>query len=285
MDPVRYSVIIPFRDNISILKIACDSIPNREDIQVIIIDNSNVPFGCDVTADFLNPNLLYLTSDPRKGAGCARNEGLKYAKGRWLLFLDSDDYFTDDAFDVLDKYYESDYDIVYFNATSINLKYNKISNRHVTIDNLIKRYLSTGNEDYLRYSYINPVCKIIRRSLIENNNIKFQEVPASNDIMFSVWSGHSASKIIGIDHVIYVITEGEEGSSLTRTKSLINQRSRYYVMIDRVKFLNSINKSHLCPRIISYTLHGFKDFGIIEGTKWVIYSIKNKINPFAFGCF
>ena len=65
MDPVRYSVIIPFRDNISILKIACDSIPNREDIQVIIIDNSNVPFGCDVTADFLNPSLLYLTSDPR----------------------------------------------------------------------------------------------------------------------------------------------------------------------------------------------------------------------------
>ena len=56
-----------------------------------------------------------------KGAGYARNVGLSLAKGKWLLFADADDFFNLGFLNVLDNYIDSDNDIVYFSANSINI--------------------------------------------------------------------------------------------------------------------------------------------------------------------
>ena len=90
----------------------------------------------------------------------------------------------------------------------------------------IKKAINERNEDVLRYQFVNPVCKMVLRSLVTKYNIRFQEVPASNDLMFSVKSGHYAEKVKAVDKIVYVITVGEEGTSLTRTKTLKNEESR-----------------------------------------------------------
>ena len=56
-----------------------------------------------------------------KGAGYARNIGLVNASGKWVFFSDSDDIFiTENLNTVLNKYSESDADIIYFNTDRIN---------------------------------------------------------------------------------------------------------------------------------------------------------------------
>lgn len=275
----NYSVIIPFRDCTDFLRVACASIPVRDDVQVIVVDNAKEPIGAEAIISFNNPHIEYYTSSPFKGAGCARNEGLKHAKGKFLLFLDADDYFTPDAFSIFDKELNNDFDIVYFNATSIVLQTGMMGNRHYTIDSNIKKAIN-GNEDVLRYQFVNPVCKMVRRELVEKNAIQFQEVPASNDLMFSVMTGHYASKVKAVDKIVYVITVGEVGSSLTRTLSVCNEEARFHVMVDWYLFSKKIKRLDMSPRILGFVLKGYRLFGVKTGTKWLSYALKHKVNIF-----
>ena len=77
-------------------------------------------------------NTFILYSDNKYGAGGARNLGLKNARGKWLLFLDSDDFFLNTAFTVFDKYLNSSYDVIYFKLTSIFSATGEIADRQAT---------------------------------------------------------------------------------------------------------------------------------------------------------
>ena len=91
-----YTIIIPHKNTPQLLQRCLDSIPIRVDIQIIIVDD----FSDSTIVDFNNfpgSNRLnveiYLTKEG-KGAGYARNVGLTKAKGKWILFADSDDFFN-----------------------------------------------------------------------------------------------------------------------------------------------------------------------------------------------
>lgn len=276
----NYSVIIPFRDCTNLLHVACNSIPVRDDIQVIVVDNAKIPIGTDAIKGFGNPNIEYYTSSSVKGAGCARNEGMKHAKGKFLLFLDADDYFTPNAFKAFDAEIETDCDIVYFNATSVFIGTDKPGNRHYTINDRIITALKDGNLDILRYQFANPVCKMVRKSLVDQYHLQYQEVPASNDVMFSLQSGHFARKVKAVNKIVYVITVGESGSSLTRTHSLEIEESRFHVFIDWYSFLREVGRLDMCPRVIGFIFKGYRYFGFRVFLKWLFYALRNNVNIF-----
>lgn len=274
----NYSIIIPFRDCTNLLHIACNSIPVRDDIQIIAVDNAKEPIGEDTIKSFGNFHIEYYTSSPVKGAGCARNEGMKHAKGKFLLFLDADDYFAPNAFDAFDAELGTDCDIVYFNATSVVIGTDKLSNRHYTIDDKIKRSIKEENQDLLRYHFANPVCKMVRKSLVDEYHLQYQEVPASNDVMFSLKSGHFARKVKAVDKIVYVITTGESGSSLTRTHSLEIEESRFHVFVDWYSFLREVGRLDMCPRVLGFIIKGYRYFGLKVFLKWLLYALMHKVN-------
>ncbi len=270
------SVVIPFRDSIGQLDNAVSSIPDREDIQIIIIDNNKEPLSLELLPSKENAVVVYTKSDPCKGAGCARNEGLKHIKGQYVLFLDSDDYFIDGAFDEFDKYTTKNYDIVFFMADSVKLSTGEKSNRHKTIEKNIHSYLETGNEDFLRYRFANPVCKLFRTSLIIDNDIKFEEVKVSNDVMFSLRTGYKAKEITASPVAVYMITEAEKGVSLTTDTSAQNSFIRYQVAMRGYKFLKSVGHPDIRPRFKSYMLYALRNYGIKEMWKYIVYYFKNR---------
>jgi len=271
-----YSVVIPFRDSLDQLIIALRSIPDRKDIQVIVVDNSKVLFNKDQYPKYENSQLTITSSKYGAGAGCARNEGLKYVEGKWLLFLDADDYFVNNAFISFDKYTNYDCDIVYFKADSINLSTGKQSERHKTINKRIDCFMSTKDEDYLRYQFGNPVCKMIRSSLIKDNNIEFEEVKCSNDVMFSVKSGHLAAKVTADETPVYMITEAPSGVSLMTDKSPENSFIRFQVALRKYSYLKSIGKGYIKPKFSSHILNALLRFGPAEAIKYISYYFKNR---------
>ena len=276
----RYSVVIPYRDTIDLLKKAVASIPDREDIQIIIVDNSIEPLGTAQMPIKRNASVLYLTSDSSKGAGAARNVGLAHVEGKFVLFLDADDYFIDDAFLAFDRYDESGYDIVVFKADSIRLSDGNRSNRHKKICERVDEFFASGNEDGLRYLYPNPYTKLFLSSFVLGGGFRFDETKVSNDVMFSCRTGHAARRITADNSVVYMITEGGKNTSLTKSRSAENQFIRYQVNIEKYLFVESVGRPDLRYELLSYVVHALVDFGPKEFVKYIKYARQKKVNVF-----
>lgn len=276
----HYSIIIPYRDTLDLLHKAVASIPERADIQVIIVDNSVTPLTEEQIPKKQLTEVVYTTSDSTMGAGRARNEGLKQAQGQWLLFLDADDYFTDEAFAAFDKYLTSDYDIIYFDANSILLKDGTQSDRHDTIHQYIQEFIKTGNEDRLRYRFVNPISKMMKADFVLNGGFRFDETRVSNDVWFSVQTGHAAKKVTADASRVYMITAGEAGSSLTRKRTKENWFIRYQVSVRVNKFLKSVDKYQYHIRLLGFLNIALKEFGFKEYLHFLSYALNNRVGIF-----
>lgn len=273
---IIHSVIIPFRDKFELMQVAVDSIPEREDIQAILVYNGKDTFPQELIPKRQKTTITFLTSDPTKGAGHARNVGLGAIEGKYVHFLDADDYFTKDAFDAFDRYVDSEYDIIYFKPTSVFLTTGKMSNRHGHYADIVDEYLATGKEDQLRYRWDGPVCKMINMELIREWGITFEEVRVSNDARFSITVGHYAKKIFADKTTVYVITEGEAGQSLVKSRNAENMFIRYQVQVRNNSFLKSVGHFEQHYRLLGALKIALLEFGPKEFLKYLVYAVRNK---------
>ena len=259
----NYSVIIPHftRDgDVSALMRAVSSVPEREDIQVIVVDNSIKQI--DPLLFNKRKNVQVLFSPNERKAGGARNVGIENSDAKWLLFLDADDLFTRSAFDIFDSHVDSKNDIefsVMIGAYSDNLE--KWSDRGEFYAKLVRDYLKTGDDTKLRLEYRSPCAKMVSARLVNEHNIRFDEVPASNDVMFGLKIGLAAEGIGADERESYIATVSQ--GSLTKTLSLDNIESRFYVCLDRNQTLvkNGYKRDSSVLLFIVKSLHfGVKPF-------------------------
>lgn len=236
---VLFSVIIPHYNSVKYLEELIATIPVREEIQLIVVDDKSEENTANVEMQVKARGGLFLhnTTD-KKGAGTCRNIGLKEAKGKWLLFADADDYYVEGAFDRVKEYKDSDADIVYFAPISKYRYTDMPAKRHANYEKLIRNYQenpSGENEVSLRYKFIIPVSKMVRNALVQKNHFSFDEVPASNDVMFSLKCAYQANKIEVAKGEIYCIISGE--GTLTTKHNEKNFWSRVQIYKERYVFL------------------------------------------------
>lgn len=276
----HYSVIVPFRDKYDLFVKAVKSIPDREDIQVIIVDNAPKQLLLDQVPKKERGRIDLVKSSPSKGAGCARNEGIKHVLGQYLLFLDADDYYTSNAFDIFDKYLVEKYDIVFFNPTSIYLKDGSASNRHQLYTNYINRWLVSHDESKLRYRWFVPWAKLFRSEFVIKGGFEFAELPVQNDAWFSLVTGHAAKSVFCDDSIVYVVTEGESGQSLVK---IVNRESSFIRYCERIrinKHLKTIGHYDMRIRLLGSLKIAFKEFGFKEFLRYLNVARKNKVGIF-----
>lgn len=275
----NYSIVLPYYDKYELFVKAVDSIPDREDIQIIIVDNSKEPLVEQQIPCKQRAKVTYITSDNTKGAGCARNVGLKKVEGKYILFCDADDYFLPMAFDSFDKYLNKKYDIVFFKSTSVFLQTGEISNRHLPYNRLIEEYFKNGDEERLRYRYEAPWGKLYRTSFIlSDDSIRFEEIRVNNDAWFSLMAGHNAKRIAAGDDEVYVITEGGSGTSLTKIRTVANTEIRYDCAIKINLFLRSVGHYRMRIRLLGYIKIAFQEFGFKVGMRFLRKAWENELS-------
>ena len=206
MNPT-YSIIIPHHNSPSLLQRLLNSIPERNDLEVIVVDD-NSDEEKRAYSSRSDVKILYIDKLQTRGAGKARNEGLAVAQGKWLLFADADDFYKEGFVNVLDKYVDSSCDVVYFDADSVDSNtFKPTPGRTRTLNRIVASYASgISDEDEIRYKTHIPWNKMVRRSLIDKYNICFEEVAQGNDAMFSFLVGYYADKIDVIQQKLYVYT-------------------------------------------------------------------------------
>ena len=208
MTPV-YSVIIPHYNIPDLLMRCLKSIPIREDVQVIVVDD-NSP-GADTYVEkypeLSRPCLEFVRTTEGLGAGHARNVGLDHAKGEWLIFADSDDFFVEDFETLLDRYRDAKEDVLFFRCNCV-LSDNpaKKSDAADWINSLFEQYERSHDSSDLRCLNHNPWGKFYRHALIKENRLRFSETPFSNDQFFIVSAHCKAAHIRVCDEILYTYT-------------------------------------------------------------------------------
>lgn len=205
----NFTLIIPHKNIPDLLQRCISSLPKRDDMQIVIVDDNSD----SQLVDFVHfpglgtPNTQVLFTKEGLGAGYARNRALQIAEGKWLLFADADDYFYTDALNqMLDDCKDSAADIVYLKNECIDA----VTKENLDKDKLVEQYEEEskrlGTEAPLRYRTYAPWTKMVRRSLVCEHQITFDEEPASNDVWFSVQVGHYAQSIQVYATPVYIRT-------------------------------------------------------------------------------
>ena len=240
---INYSFIIPHKNTTELLQRCLNSIPCRDDVQVVIIDDNSDPEKTDFEnfPGLNEPHIEVVFSKEGKGAGYARNIGLSKAVGQWIVFADADDFFMDGILEYFDKYKDSSYDLVYFGISRVVKKTKRKREQYREYDKRIRDAIYKNRHDEYKYTAYFPWGKLIRASLVKENGICFDEVMVANDIMFSLKTAyHSQNTCFDMDKIY---TYMAEDSQLTGTKTVKANFNRFSVYIRMNCFFRSISKN------------------------------------------
>ncbi len=194
MSSIAISVIIPVYNSENYIAECLESILNQsfQNFEVICVDDGSTDSSLSILNDYANiDSRIKVFSLKKSNAGAARNYGLKKAVGKYLSFLDSDDYFDSRMFQLcFERMEKDDSDIVIYSAN----KFDMITGNHSLItDSLnIKNcpdktcFCAMDMKPYIFNSFQNWAWnKMFRASFIHGNSLMFQEIQRTNDMAFT----------------------------------------------------------------------------------------------------
>lgn len=259
---ILISVIIPHYNSKGLLRRTLDSIPRRDDIQIIVVDDLSTESSIqEIASEAEYAHVTFEFSNKKLTAGGARNVGILLAIGEYVLFSDSDDYFSETAFNYFIEIIESRKDLYQFHVTSFIEGSNKEGTRHLY---LLPFYKLANHVALL--GIVGPVAKLIRLEFLKMHNILFSEVPAGNDVVFSTKVSCAVKSFEFVNNVVYHISQNSSG--LTSTISLENSLARVREAIKRTKIIKE-------SKVVSQVVYFSKANQILEFTK-ILVKLKHK---------
>lgn len=121
----KVSIIVPVYNTEKYIEKCLQSLAKQtmQDFEIIIVndgstDNSEVKIKRFIQEQ-QTLNITYLKKE-NGGLATARNYGVKYAKGKYISFIDSDDYIEQTLFKDLEKYMEEEIDVIKFKMQTVN---------------------------------------------------------------------------------------------------------------------------------------------------------------------
>lgn len=187
---IKVSVIIPVYNVSAYLRRCLDSVSDQtlSEIEVICVDDGSTDDSLTILREYekSDPRFCILTQENRY-AGAARNRGLEQAQGEYVIFWDSDDYFALDALELLyERAVAFDADICICDAQDFDANTGKKlahSYLHKPFPEAEVFSRKTFKEYFFTLTAPVPWNKLIRRDLLLDENIRFQEIQHINDVL------------------------------------------------------------------------------------------------------
>lgn len=117
---IKVSIMIPTYNAGNFLSRALESIPKREDLELLIIDDCSTDMSWDFLLNWKNNNInnfgniILKHNDENMGCGFGKNWAYSIAQGEYIITLDSDDYYYTEVFNkCLDDLYNHNEDIIH----------------------------------------------------------------------------------------------------------------------------------------------------------------------------
>ncbi|MBN1367312.1 MAG: glycosyltransferase [Dehalococcoidales bacterium] len=207
----KVTVIIPIYNVEKYLRQCLKSIINQtlKDIEIICVNDGSTDKSAAILAEYAeSDSRIKVIKQENKGAGSARCRGIEIAKGEYLSFLDSDDFFE---LNMLDK--------MYYNSKTKNTditicrskRYNNETNDYEPMNWSIKKSLLPEKDpfsykDVLQYVFTFCIGwawdKLYKTSFVKTNGLYFQNLTTANDAFFVFSSIVKANNISVIDDIL-----------------------------------------------------------------------------------
>lgn len=228
---MKFSIIIPVYRVEAYLRPCVDSILNQtyKDFEVILVDDGSpdkCPEICDNYAQI--DSRVKVLHKSNGGQADARNVGLEAAQGEYICYIDSDDFLADNnVLQLLSEKTETNPDIVHYkfkewfesdgHIADCRFDYNVPTEGRT----MAEIYCDLVDKD----AYYNSAwSKIIRRSLLIDNNIRFERGIVGED---NEWYYHVvmvANSLVLVDESLYIYRRRQGSTTTTTTrKNLLDQ--------------------------------------------------------------
>lgn len=238
------SILVPFYNVDQYIERCIQSLIQQtyEDIEILLIDDCSPDRSLEIAQNYAHndPRIKILRYEKNRGLGGARNYGLENAKGKYVLFVDSDDFIELNTVEVL-------FDIAKQNNLCVleanYLKEDKMNSEVLPRKSCYSEKVFSGKE-YWDSIPIAPVVawnKFYKLSFLKNNNITFK-IRKFEDVAFTSEVFMKAKRVMNIDFPFYHYIV-RENSIMTETISS-NHLQDAYSLIKDMRVLFEANKEN-----------------------------------------
>ena len=202
------SIIVPIYNAEKYLNKCIDSLVNqtKKELEFILVNDGSTDSSEDIIKSYKDKRIKYF-KNKNQGIGKTRNFGIDKATGKYLMFLDSDDYLDINACEKLyNKAIKEKSDLVVFDFYRV-----EETLKEVTINNFKSSSLKE-NPNLLLDINLGPCNKLIKRELIDKKNTRFNEELKYEDTPFVTEIIKNANKISKLNEYLhyYVIHSNSE---------------------------------------------------------------------------
>ena len=260
---IKVSVILPVYNVSEYLRQCMDSIiaQTLKDIEIICVDDGSTDDSLSILKEYADRDeRVKVIQQANAGAGAARNKGLEVATGEYLSFLDSDDFFEPDMLEkAWKKASDTDAQIVVFRSDQYREDLQKFVQVRWTLH---EKELPPYRPMYFR-NFTGNVFKVFvgwawdklfSRRFVEENNLKFQQLRTSNDMLF-VFSAIAFADNIEIVDEVLAHQRRNNPNSLSNTREKSWQCFHEALAALKVALVEHGNFWELEQDYINYALH------------------------------
>ena len=237
---VNISIIMPVFNTGEYLKESIGSIlwQSYTEFELICVNDASSDNSLDILREFRQQDdrIVIIHHEVNCGAAISRNDGLKIAKGEYVIFLDSDDYFYQDMLEVSYRHaIENDADVVIFGSETLENGFLKKSGYHFQyIDSAEKK------EFFLPRVRHVPWDKLVRKKILLDHAIWFQDIPTNNDVFYSFSTILVSGRIVVCDRYLLKYRYGRFGSLTDIRFSKVNYTVEAFYALFRYCIQNEI---------------------------------------------
>ncbi len=205
---VMVSVIIPVYNAEMYIAECLDSLIHQtySALEIICVDDGSTDGTYSILETYrLKESRIKLFRQDNQYAGAARNKGIGAAEGKYLLFVDADDFCREDMVEKLVNKAESEStNILIFDLNLYDDKAKKIVQD--SWKSVYPSYFGEGvksavdlKDTIFQVAHSGPMNKLFLREFVVKNNIWFQQIPRTNDLFFVYVAMTYAERIAILD--------------------------------------------------------------------------------------
>lgn len=265
------SIIIPVYNSKKYIKKCLDSIlcQTYKNIEIIAINDGSTDESLSILETYeKKTNIINVYTQENSGIAKTRNRGIKLAKGKYIMFIDNDDFIDEDYVEVFVNTIESN------NADIVVGGYKRVNtNNKILFNNQPK------NNKWSKYTIIAPWAKIYRKSVIEEVGALFLDYVIGEDVYFNLNLYSKGLNIVTIDYEGYNWFYNDLSVSNTKHKGLKEDVDLTYLLDKVISFNKNNNKEE---DYFNYFLYRLSIYYLLESGKYsnkeVFYKEYVKLN-------